>query len=465
MKQVIAFLLAVWLAFPCVALASQWPEAARAVMEEAGEARALAQTSMRDMRAERERLRAEAAAMRKRVKALERAYEERRREYESLRDKESALRTDLGAEEKELELVEGVVRSVARDAVRLLEGKAPAPDAVDRDEVLDRLMEDGGGFGGVRALTQTLFAAMDQAGRAEVTTETFVDGQGRKRSGEVGRLGWFGIVYPGDGGAGYLRWDPVLGCLAAVPGETPGDAASLAAEWLEGQGALAPLDMSGGAVFEGFADGRGVTGWLRAGGVLVWPILLAGAVALLLALERLVVLLRMKHSGNGLVPALQILLAEHGEGACREHCKTLSGSPACRVLLAGLNYRGAPRDVLENAFHEAILKEISRLERFLPTLGVLGAVAPLLGLLGTVTGMITTFRTITAFGTGNPAIMSGGISEALITTQLGLAVAVPIVLAHHFLERRVEAVVGDMEEKSVAFTVALLEDGRRNGHG
>lgn len=465
MKGTMAFFLAVWLALPCVVHASQWPEAARAVMEEAGEARVEADRSVRDVRAERDRLRAEAAAMRKRVEDLERAYEERRREYETLRDKEVALRADLGAEEKELELVEGVVRSVARDAVRLLDGKAPAPDAVDRDELLNGLMEDGGGFEGVRTLTRTLYAAMHQAGRAQVSTEPFVDGHGVKRSGEVARLGWFGIMHSEDGEVGYLRWDPVLGGLAAVPGETPGDAASSAAEWLEGKGTLAPLDMSGGAVFEGFSDGRGVAGWLRAGGVLVWPILFAGAVAVLLVLERLVVLLRMKHSRNGLVPTLQSLLAESGEGACREHCMALSDSPACRVLMAGLDYRGAPRDVLENAFHEAILKEVPRLERFLPTLGVLGAVAPLLGLLGTVTGMITTFRTITAFGTGNPAIMSGGISEALITTQLGLAVAVPIVLAHHFLERRVDAVVGDMEEKSVAFTVTLLEDGRRNGHG
>ena len=359
-----------------------------------------------------------------------------------------------------------MVRSVARDAVRLLDGKVPAPGGSDREDVLNGLMEDdGSGFEGVRTLARILHGAMEQAGRAHVDNEAFIDGGGRERTGQVARLGWFGTMYALDGHVGYLRWDPVLGRLAAVPGETPDHAASVAAQWLEGRGELAPLDLSGGAVFEGFTAGRGLEAWLRSGGVLVWPILLAGAVAVLLIVERLAVLLRMRHSGGSLVPALKKLLGERGEKACREHCSTMPHSPACRVLMAGLDYRGAPRDVLENAFHEAILKEVPRLERFLPTLGVLGAVAPLLGLLGTVTGMITTFRTITAFGTGNPAIMSGGISEALITTQLGLAVAVPIVLAHHFLERRVDAVVGDMEEKSVAFTVALLEDGRRNGHG
>jgi biopolymer transport protein ExbB len=91
---------------------------------------------------------------------------------------------------------------------------------------------------------------------------------------------------------------------------------------------------------------------------------------------------------------------------------------------------------------------------------VLAAVAPLLGLLGTVTGMINTFQTITLYGTGDPRMMSGGISEALITTQLGLAVAVPIMILHHILERRVDALMGDMEEKGTSFTVALMQQGQ-----
>jgi len=88
-------------------------------------------------------------------------------------------------------------------------------------------------------------------------------------------------------------------------------------------------------------------------------------------------------------------------------------------------------------------------ERGLSALAVLGAVAPLLGLLGTVTGMINTFRVITLFGTGDPKLMSGGISEALVTTELGLAVAIPIMLLHTYLSRRTDSIVGDMEGKAV----------------
>ena len=88
------------------------------------------------------------------------------------------------------------------------------------------------------------------------------------------------------------------------------------------------------------------------------------------------------------------------------------------------------------------------LNRGLPTVAVLAAVSPLLGLLGTVTGMIETFQSITLFGTGDPKLMSGGISQALITTQLGLAVAIPLVLFHSLLTGRVNRLVEQLGKHS-----------------
>jgi len=114
---------------------------------------------------------------------------------------------------------------------------------------------------------------------------------------------------------------------------------------------------------------------------------------------------------------------------------------------------------------ESILHELPRVERGLSVLAVLGAIAPLLGLLGTVSGMIDTFRVITLFGTGDPKMMSGGISEALITTELGLAVAIPIMLFHTFLSRRVEHIVGEMEEKAVFLTNSIQKQAADSGPG
>jgi len=105
-----------------------------------------------------------------------------------------------------------------------------------------------------------------------------------------------------------------------------------------------------------------------------------------------------------------------------------------------------------------------RQERFvhssIKSIAILAGVAPLLGLLGTVTGMITTFKVITDVGTGDPTMMAGGISEALLTTQFGLMTAVPIMLLHHFLERQVDKIVNDMQEKGTAFAVALVKQNR-----
>jgi biopolymer transport protein ExbB len=129
------------------------------------------------------------------------------------------------------------------------------------------------------------------------------------------------------------------------------------------------------------------------------------------------------------------------------------------MLKSALGNIGATQEVLENTLQEGLLRETPRLERFLPTLGVLATIAPLLGLLGTVSGMINTFKVITAQGAGDANAMAGGISEALLTTQFGLTVAVPLILIHHMLSRRVDKIVGDMEEKGTAFAVTMTMSG------
>jgi biopolymer transport protein ExbB len=118
-------------------------------------------------------------------------------------------------------------------------------------------------------------------------------------------------------------------------------------------------------------------------------------------------------------------------------------------------HHNVPRDDLEEILHEAILIEIPRLERYLSLLSVGAVVSPLLGLLGTVTGMIHTFSLIEVFGTGDPRLLSGGISEALVTTMAGLAVAIPLVLVHALLSRRVRAVADALERSAIGFLNGL----------
>ncbi len=121
-------------------------------------------------------------------------------------------------------------------------------------------------------------------------------------------------------------------------------------------------------------------------------------------------------------------------------------------------------ETLELKLDEAILKELPALQRWLGLLALLAAIAPLLGLLGTVTGIIGTFQSITLYGTADPKLMSGGISQALVTTVMGLVVAIPILLCHGFLASRSDNLINVLDEKSKAFVALLAEINRIRNH-
>jgi biopolymer transport protein ExbB len=195
---------------------------------------------------------------------------------------------------------------------------------------------------------------------------------------------------------------------------------------------------------------------LRSGGVLVVPILLVGLVALILTIERLVFLGKVRQNTDELMTQVTELVGTGNIEGAMEVTYPHRTRPTGRVLMAGLQHRSDPSEVIESALSEAMLRETPRLERFLGALKVCAAVAPLLGLLGTVTGMINTFQVITTHGTGDPRLMAGGISEAMVTTQVGLAVAIPVMIVAAFLGRRARNLSQDMEEKGLALMGALL---------
>ncbi|MBA1333221.1 flagellar motor protein MotA, partial [Candidatus Endoriftia persephone str. Guaymas] len=166
-----------------------------------------------------------------------------------------------------------------------------------------------------------------------------------------------------------------------------------------------------------------------------------GVVGLLVVIERLAVLgllgRRMKR---------QLKLEAPG-----------GNNPLGRVRQAVSGEAEVDAETLQLRLDEAILKEIPRLRRGLPLVGILAAVAPLLGLLGTVTGMIETFQSITLFGAGDPRLMSGGISQALVTTELGLAAAIPLVLLHSFISGRSNRLIQILDEQSAAMVAERAE--------
>ncbi|MBU2985725.1 MotA/TolQ/ExbB proton channel family protein [Saccharophagus degradans] len=131
-----------------------------------------------------------------------------------------------------------------------------------------------------------------------------------------------------------------------------------------------------------------------------------------------------------------------------------------RILAAGLSNSRHGREVMKDSIQEAANQVIHDLEKFLGALGTIAAIAPLLGLLGTVIGMIKVFTALNLEGATNAAPLAGGISEALVTTAVGLFVAIPAMMAHRFFVRRVEALVVTLEQEAIKLVDALHNDRR-----
>lgn len=178
------------------------------------------------------------------------------------------------------------------------------------------------------------------------------------------------------------------------------------------------------------------------------PIILCSVVAVAIIGERFWVLKQEKVVPNNLVAQVWELHQKHELNA--EHIKLLrSSSPLGRILAAGLVNMQHEREVMKEAIEESGRQVVLELERFLNTLGTIASITPLLGLLGTVIGMIKVFTAITAQGVGNPTVLAGGISEALITTAAGLSVAIPSLMFYRYFRGRVDMLVIRMEEEAL----------------
>jgi biopolymer transport protein ExbB len=203
---------------------------------------------------------------------------------------------------------------------------------------------------------------------------------------------------------------------------------------------------------------------IRAGGWLMLPIILCSIVAVAITIERIWTLQRRRVLPRDL--ATRVWEWARDRQLDQKHLDILaSNSPMGQVLAAGLASRGQTRDVLKEKVQDTGRHVVHELERYLNTLGTIAAVTPLLGLLGTVIGMVKVFTAITTAGVGNPGVLAGGISEALITTAAGLSVAIPSLIAYRYLRGRVDALVVEIEKEAMKLIDALHRSGRREDAG
>lgn len=278
---------------------------------------------------------------------------------------------------------------------------------------------------------------------------TAVDGDGRVREGSFVLLGPAAIFQSRDGESlGVVQQR--LGSLepTVVAFRAPEDASAAAELFARGAGSF-PLDPSLGNAHKIEQTRETLIEHIKKGGPVMVPIFALAGAALLVALFKWLSMFFIPMPSQKSIRALLAAVAERDEETAKKRVKAMRG-PVGKMLAAGIEHLRQPRELLEEVMYEKVLATRLKLERLLPFIAIAAASAPLLGLLGTVTGIINTFKLITVFGSGDVKTLSGGISEALITTEYGLIVAIPSLLIHAFLSRKARGVVNQMEKAAVA---------------
>lgn len=442
--------------------AESWAQVAQKIENEQAQAMQQASETEKIVQMDRDALIKELNSLKAQEKTEEAALNKLKKEFEGLLEIEDQHTADLEAEQEEIEAVEGTVRAAAREAATIIRDNPITPEFPERVEFIDHLLglTRFPSLDEIKSLLDLFFQEAEATGTIVRRTGDFVGPDGRNASGEILRIGRFTTYYRlSDGSVGFLKPDTTGERLIAVTGDVPGGIKDSIKAYFDKKSVIAPVDPSGGAAFAQLTAQDDLRDKFEKGGILMWPILIVGIVAILIGLERVAVLVTKARASDQIMVRIKEMATQGLWAEAREFCTSKSNIPTCSMLDGVMEHIGATQEVLETALDEAILRQMPKLERFLPTLNVLGQISPLLGLLGTVTGMINTFQVITQVGTGDPRMMSGGISEALLTTQFGLIVAVPIMIIHHLLERRVDRIVGDMHEKGQSFAVSLIKSG------
>jgi biopolymer transport protein ExbB len=197
--------------------------------------------------------------------------------------------------------------------------------------------------------------------------------------------------------------------------------------------------------------------WFKAGGIVMYALALVALFSLLIALERGFMMWRRGHISKTFTNKLHALLKNSKTSEAKDLCKKQKTSLG-KILGIIVENSGGGKERAQKSLQEVLLAEQSRLEKRMGFLAALGAIAPLVGLLGTVTGMITMFRVITQTGTNDARILAGGISEALITTEAGLIIAIPVLLIHGKLSETLDYVTTEIRLQSLAVLNTLWKD-------
>ena len=280
---------------------------------------------------------------------------------------------------------------------------------------------------------------MTESGKVVRFNAPVVSVDGNKNAKDIIRVGAFNLVADGK----YLIYQADTNQIIELPRQPQGKFLGLVDDLEELQEGYTSfgLDPSRGAILGMLVQAPSIGERLRQGGLVGYVIICLLLLGLVLTGERIKTLHDERKKIQAQLKSSQISL----------------DNPIGQLMQIFKQYQNSDTETLEMKLDETVLKATPKLEKGISTIKILSAVAPLLGLLGTVTGMIATFQSITLFGTGDPKLMAGGISTALITTVLGLICAIPLLLLHNFVSARSKSLIQILEEQAAGLLAQKAE--------
>jgi biopolymer transport protein ExbB len=375
-----------------------------------------------------------------RSERLETSFEENEIKLQNLTD---TLSKRMGS----LKELFGVLQQVAGDSSNKFQTSVVSAQIPGRSKFMDEMAKKMGSSSRLASIEDIekvwyeLQREMTEQGKVSRYNSEVIVAGGSKVSKEVVRVGAFNLISDGK----YLTYNPVTNTTSELTRQPSSRFTETAAQLQSATSGTTvfALDPTGGSILGLLVQAPSTEEQVHQGGAVGYVILGVGILALLIALERFFSLMIM---GAKIRRQLK-------DDVARED------NPLGRVMKVKEQYPSVAYDTLELKLSEAILREMPKITRNLTLIKIISVVAPLLGLLGTVTGMINTFQAITLFGTGDPKLMAGGISQALVTTVLGLVVAIPTVFLYTLLNTRSRNLLLILQEQSAGIIAERSEKG------
>lgn len=359
-----------------------------------------------------------------------------------LANKSEALTKRMG----ELKELFGVLQQVAGDTRSKFQTSVISAQIADRGVFLDDFAQSMGSSSKLASIEEIerlwfeLQREMTQSGKVHKFSREVVTANGEKLKTDVVRVGGFNLISDGK----YLEYVDETGSVVELMRQPSDRYLASAAELTSNTSGVVPfaLDPTGGSILGLLVQAPNLQERVDQGGSVGYVILAIGLIGLLIGVERFISLTIIGSKVNSQL----------------KNTTASKNNPLGRVMLVKDENKSSDAETLELKLSERILQEVPVLTTRLTFIKIISVVAPLIGLLGTVVGMINTFQAITLFGTGDPKLMAGGISQALVTTVLGLVVAIPMVFISTILNTRSRGIINILQHQSAGILAERFED-------